>query len=74
MQWHWQLIIENCTGCGICRDVCEDHAIKMSRKMAYPESIEGKCIGCMDCVNECPFEAIVVTQLTGEIANFSSSS
>ena len=46
----------------------------MSRQMAYPEPITGKCEGCMECVKECPFEAIVVTQLTGEIANFSSSS
>ena len=61
IKWHWQLLVENCTGCGICRDVCNENAIKMSRKMAYPQPIIGKCEGCMDCVNECPFEAIKVT-------------
>ncbi len=67
MEWNWQLIVENCTGCGICRDVCEQRAIKMSRKMAYPEPIEGKCNGCFDCVRECPFEAISVLQIAAKV-------
>ena len=62
MDWHWQLIVENCTGCGICRDVCEHSAIRMSRNMPYPEPIEGKCTGCFDCVTQCPFDAISVTK------------
>ncbi len=66
MEWLWLLKIEECTGCGICRDVCDKFAIKMSRDMAYPEPIEGKCEGCMDCVNECPFEAIEVKELKEE--------
>ncbi len=69
MKWHWYLIIENCTGCGICRDVCTEHAIKMSSKMAYPEPISGKCTGCLNCVSECPFDAITVTQLKEEQLN-----
>ena len=63
MNYLWRLIGQNCTGCGICRDVCSEHAIKMSRAMAYPEPIPGKCTGCLDCVTQCPFEAIEVTPL-----------
>ena len=63
MKWRWTLIKENCTGCGICRDVCDSFAIKMSRQMAYPEPIEGKCEGCLECVKECPFEAIKVEKV-----------
>ncbi len=60
MDWNWQLIEENCTGCGICFDVCPEEAIEMDRQMAYPQPVEGKCIGCMACVQECPFDAIEV--------------
>ena len=63
MNFEWNLIIENCTGCGICRDVCPEHAIKMSRQMPYPEPIKGKCTGCLDCVTQCPFDAISVKQI-----------
>ncbi|MCK4646768.1 MAG: 4Fe-4S binding protein, partial [Candidatus Aminicenantes bacterium] len=37
MAWEWKLLIQNCTGCGICVDVCAEDAIKMTRDMAYPE-------------------------------------
>ena len=60
MPWEWMLINENCTGCGICVDVCQDQALKMTREMAYPEPISGKCVGCLLCVEECPFDAIKI--------------
>lgn len=66
MAWHWKLLIEKCTGCGICFDVCQEDAIHMSREMAYPEPIGGNCIGCMECVEECGFEAIEVNELIQE--------
>lgn len=62
MDWEWKLIIENCTGCGICFDVCPEGAISMDREMAYPKPVEGECIGCMTCVEECPFDAIEVNE------------
>ncbi len=62
MNWNWRLDKGNCTGCGICLDVCPEEAIYMPRKAAYPESVEGKCVGCQECVDECPFEALEVTQ------------
>ena len=38
MTWDWILIEKNCTGCGICKDVCSYHAITMTPTMAYPET------------------------------------
>ena len=73
MNLEWRLIIQNCTGCGICCDVCPEEAIKMTRDMAYPEPIPGRCDGCLTCLEECPFDAIEIREenkkleLRGEI-------
>jgi ferredoxin len=56
----WELIQRNCTGCGICADVCQYEAIRMTGDMAYPEPMLGKCTACMVCVEECPFDTIRV--------------
>ena len=58
MVWQWNLIRGECTGCGICADVCPHDAIAMSRDMAYPEAVPLQCVGCGLCVEECPFDAI----------------
>jgi heterodisulfide reductase subunit A2 len=61
MAWQWNLLQQQCTGCGICADVCPDAAIRLTRTMAYPERIPSKpCVGCMICSAECPFDAITV--------------
>ena len=62
MEWQWTLIREDCTGCGICADVCSFAAINMTREMAYPEPVSSKCTGCLDCVGQCPFDAIRVKE------------
>lgn len=58
--WLWILRAEDCTGCGICADVCADNAIAMTRSQAQPEGVPGACVGCMACVRECPTAAIRV--------------
>jgi ferredoxin len=63
MGWEWKLIVKECTGCGICADVCPHGAIQMSREMAYPEPVLLKCVGCLDCIAECPFGAIEVSNV-----------
>jgi ferredoxin len=62
MAWEWDLIIENCTGCGICFDVCTFEAIRMPRDASYPQAEPGKCVGCLSCIKECPFNAIEVIE------------
>jgi ferredoxin len=63
MDWEWKLIQQECTGCGICADVCPYDAIAMTRQMAYPAAVPVKCVGCMICVEQCPFAAIEVHEL-----------
>ena len=62
MQWRWILRQSDCTGCGICADVCPQGAIAMSPDMAYPREAPTACTGCLSCVEECPFDAIEVTE------------
>jgi len=62
MAWEWKLISEECTGCGVCADVCSYDAIQLTREMAYPEPVPLACTGCLDCVAQCPFEAIEVAE------------
>ncbi len=63
MAWQWTLLEKECTGCGICADVCPHAAIEMTRDMAYPRSGPNPCVGCLECVEECPFQAIEVEEL-----------
>ncbi len=58
--WTWALFESQCTGCGICVDLCPHEAIKMPGEEAYPFGVDGACTGCMVCVEECPFDSIVV--------------
>jgi formate hydrogenlyase subunit 6/NADH:ubiquinone oxidoreductase subunit I len=62
MDWLWTLLEMNCTGCGICVDLCPYDALAMPEKQAYPEGILGACTGCGLCVEECPFGAIAITE------------
>jgi ferredoxin len=64
VEWVWRLIERDCTGCGICADVCPHGAIRMTPEMAYPEPIEPRCVGCMECVEQCPFDAVRVEEAT----------
>jgi Pyruvate/2-oxoacid:ferredoxin oxidoreductase delta subunit len=63
MDWDWKLIERECTGCGICADLCPHDAILMSREMACPEPVPSRCTGCMVCTEQCPFDAIEVKQV-----------
>lgn len=63
MEWEWNLVVRECTGCGICADVCAHGAIAMTREMAHPEPVPLACVGCMICVQQCPFDAVEVHEL-----------
>ena len=63
MAWRWKLIVEQCTGCGVCADVCPHAAIHMPREVAYPQEVPGACVGCGICLAECPFDAVEIGEL-----------
>ena len=65
MPWTWKLIRANCTGCGICADVCREGALSMPREAAYPEPVPGGCTGCRACLEECPFDAVALEETEG---------
>ena len=50
---------ENCTGCGLCVDVCSQKAITVND---LAEVDKEKCDGCGSCVKECPNEAITLSK------------
>jgi len=64
--WEWTLLRGECTGCGVCADLCTHGALRMPREAAYPEPVPGRCAGCMTCVEECPFDAIDLRERSGE--------
>ena len=51
--------VDECTGCGLCIDVCEQEALDLSDDIAIISNMDA-CIGCGDCVEECPVEAITM--------------
>ena len=48
---------QECTGCGICVDVCPVEAISQVDGVAHVNADE--CTECLTCVDECPVEAIL---------------
>ncbi len=49
---------EECTGCGLCVDVCEQDVLELGEDDVCKIIDIEKCIGCGDCAEECPTEAI----------------
>lgn len=49
----------NCTGCGVCAQVCDLNLIKVYDN--YIELDVDKCTHCSKCVNSCPNGAFTKT-------------
>lgn len=50
------VIIDLCTRCGTCAEVCPTECIKQGEDQYYIDPVE--CIDCASCVDECPEGAI----------------
>jgi len=51
------IILDKCTGCGLCVQACPFAAIKIKDKKA---EIEASCTLCGSCVEICKFDAIII--------------
>jgi NAD-dependent dihydropyrimidine dehydrogenase PreA subunit len=49
-----------CTGCGICEDRCQLHAISVNDVASIDDN---KCFGCGNCVLTCPDEALTLEEV-----------
>jgi len=52
-----EIILDKCTGCGLCVKACSFAAIKIKNKKA---EIEANCTLCGSCVEVCKFDAITL--------------
>ncbi len=50
-----------------CAEACPVEAIKKNSKLNIPIVDESKCIGCMECLKACPFNAIIYDQCRGTV-------
>ena len=48
---------DECIGCGICVDACEQEVLEVVNGVADPMN-EDSCIACDECVEACPMGAI----------------
>lgn len=51
--------VDECTGCGLCVDVCDKEALDLVDDICTVIKADA-CEGCGDCAEECPTEAITM--------------
>jgi heterodisulfide reductase subunit A len=65
-----EIIIERCTSCGKCAEVCPYNAITVDIKKKTPAVVNtAACAGCGTCAAECIFDAIVMNHFTDDQIN-----
>jgi ferredoxin len=52
---------DGCVRCGICVDICPEHAISMDGRVVVDPT---RCTGCGACIAECPNEALSLSPET----------
>lgn len=58
---------EDCIGCAICADVCEQSALDFAFQAAWPLWNKERCNGCTQCMQQCPTGAIVVSFVRNKV-------
>lgn len=56
---------ENCTGCGICEERCQIHAVSVVNEVSTIDEV--RCIGCGVCVSGCPADAVSMRRREEEV-------
>ena len=56
----YDILEENCVGCGACRRACPVEAISGDKKEVHVID-QNKCIKCGMCMASCRFDAVTVT-------------
>ncbi len=65
----YRIIPEDCTICGLCKDVCETHAIIGEKRNPFKggylpfEIRQRRCTKCGACVKVCPTGAVIVVDV-----------
>lgn len=65
----YRVIVEKCTMCGDCLDVCRDNAIIGEKKVPYKsgympyEIVEERCTRCDECMKVCRYGAVEIVDI-----------
>lgn len=58
--YHAEVLVEKCTGCGICLKRCPMDAYTLDKERKKVELDLNRCIGCGLCVTKCPSHAAIL--------------